>query len=366
MFRKPRFIILSAIAFYAIALLVTWHQIDMRADRRRDIMLEAAERGYSEVINGEIDAALRNVGGAIVKVLGGKCAPQTLKRMQELAKTLNIDEVNVVNREGIVIGSNLRSVLGFDFKSNPLTREFMALTNATTTIVTQPFRTGVANPEMFCRYHGMAFPDHDGFIQLGMTVGSLRQNMYSYSPEEADRILKDWHFSVVGWYERADADPAFASGRMFRRWSEEHGEMVIGRYFDYRGYRYAAFLPKSYCYSQRNAAFAVTAVVLGILLFIFVYVLVRLAKTSANLRRCTLRQVRGRRRTCRSRRRYRCRRCHRPTARSWSAWSSLSPRNAVRPARSAATSTTFSTCRPGGWPSWSRTFRARAFPGRCS
>ena len=283
MFRKPKFIILSAIAFYAIALLVTWHQIDMRADRRRDIMLEAAERGYSEVINGEIDAALRNVGGAIVKVLGGKCTPQTLERMQGLAKTLNVDEINVVNREGIVVGSNLRSVLGFDFKTNVLTRAFMALTNATTSIVTQPFRTGVANPDMVCRYHGMAFPEHDGFIQLGMSIESLRQNMYSYSPEEADRILKDWHFSVVGWYERADDDPAFAPGRMFHRWSEEHGEMVIGRYFDYRGYRYAALLPKSYCYSQRNAAFAVTAAVLGILLFIFVYVLVRLVKTSANL-----------------------------------------------------------------------------------
>ena len=283
MFRKPKFIILSAIAFYAIALLVTWHQVDMRADRRRDIMLEAAERGHSDVIDGEIDAALRNVGGAIVKVLGGKCTPQTLERMQELAKTLNVDEVNVVNREGIVIGSNLRSVLGFDFKSNALTREFMALTNATTSIVTQPFRAGVANPDMVCRYHGIAFPGHDGFIQLGMSIESLRQNMYSYSEKEADRILKDWHFSVVGWYERADADPAFAPGRMFRRWSEEHGEMVLGRYFDYRGYRYAALLPKSYCYSQRNAAFAVTAAVLGILLFIFVHVLVRLANASANL-----------------------------------------------------------------------------------
>ena len=72
---------------------------------------------------------------------------------------------------------------------------------------------------------------------------------------------------------------------MFRRWSDEHGEPIVGRYFDYRGYHYAAFLPKSYCYSQRNAAFAVTALVLGVLLFFFAYVLVRLAKASANLER---------------------------------------------------------------------------------
>ena len=281
MFKRPRVIILAAIVLYAIALAIAWQQVDMRADRRRDTMLESAERGYSDVIDGEIDAALRNVGGAFINVLGGKCAPQTLERMQELANTFNLDEVNIVDGNGIVIGSNVPAVMGFDFRSAPQTRAFMALTNLTTTIVSQPFRAGIANPEMYCKYFGMAFPAHDGFLQLGMTVERLRQNMYSYTDAEADQILKDWHFSVVGWYERADEDPAFKAGRMFYRWSDEHGEMCVGRYFDYRGYHYAALLPKSYCYSQRNAAFAVTALVLGVLLFFFTYVLVRLAKMHA-------------------------------------------------------------------------------------
>ena len=283
MFRSPRFIILAAVAFYAIAMAVSWQQVDMRANRRMETMLESAETGYSAVIDGEIDAALRNVGGAIVNVLGRKCMPQSIERMQDLAKTFNIDEINVVSGKGVVMGSNIPAVMGFDFNTHPLTREFMALTNATTTLVTQPFRPGVANPEMVCKYYGIAFPGHDGFLQLGMSVERLRQNMYTYTEEEADQILKDWHFSVVGWYERADQDPLFRNGRRFRRWSAEKGEMSVGRYFDYRGYRYAAFLPESYCYVQRNAAFAVTALVLGVLLFFFTYVLVRLAKASGNL-----------------------------------------------------------------------------------
>ena len=283
MFRKPKFIIVAAIVLYAIALGVAWQQVDIRADRRRDAMLEAAETGFSAVVDGEIDAALRNVGGAIINVLGGKCVPQSVERMRELAKTFNLDEVNIVNGRGIVIGSNVPSVMGFDFSANELTRDFMALTNATTTLVTHPFRAGVANPDMFCKYYGVSFPGHGGFLQLGMTEESLRQNMYTYTEEETDQILRDWHFSVVGWYERADDDGNFASRRMFRRWSAEHNEHVVGRYFDYRGFHYAAFLPESYCYSQRNAAFAVTALVLGVLLFFFTYVLVRLAKASANL-----------------------------------------------------------------------------------
>ena len=283
MFRKPRFIILAAIAFYAVALVVIWQQVDMRADWRMETMLASAETGYSAVIDGEIDAALRNVGGAIINVLGHKCIPQSMERMQGLAKTFNLDEVNVVNGEGVVIGSNIPVVMGVDFKADPRTREFMALTNVTATMVSQPFRAGVANPDMYCKYFGIPFPAHDGFLQLGMTVERLRQNMYTYTEAEADQILKDWHFSVVGWYERAERDQEFEPGRIVRRWSAERGEWIVGRFFDYRGYRYVAYLPEVYCYSQRNAAFAVMALVLGVLLFIFTYVLVRLAKASANL-----------------------------------------------------------------------------------
>ena len=283
MFRSPRFIICSAAAFYAVALAVAWQQADARAQHRTQTILQSAEKSYSDIIDGEIDAALRYVGGAVVNLFGGKPRAAGLARMEDLARTFNIDEINIVNSRGVAIASNVPSVMGFDFNTNALTREFMALTNGVTTLVTQPFRKGVANPEMLCRYYGMAFPSCDGFLQLGVTVERLRQNMYAYSEAEADQILKDWHFSVVGWYERAEKDPEFKSGRMVRRRDPETGERVVGRFFNYVDYPYIAYIPESYCYSQRNSAFAVTALVLGVLLFVFVFILVRLASASAKL-----------------------------------------------------------------------------------
>ena len=283
MFRSPRFIICSAAAFYVVALAVAWQQADARAQHRTDTILQSAEKGYADIIDGEIDAALRYVGGAVVNLFGGKPQAASLERMKELARTFNIDEINIVNSRGIAIASNISSVKGFDFNTNVHTRAFMALTNGVTTLVAQPFRRGVANPEMLCRYYGMAFPARDGFLQFGVTVDRLRQNMYAYSEAEADRILKDWHFSVVGWYERAEKDPEFKSGRTVRRRNPETGERVVGRFFDYVGYPYVAYIPESYCYSQRNSAFVVTALVLGVLLFAFVFILVRLASASAKL-----------------------------------------------------------------------------------
>lgn len=285
MLRRPKFIVCAAVSLYVIALAVAWMLEAGRARQREATILVSAETGFSDIVNGEIDAALRYVGGAIINTFGCVGAPQTLERMRELAAVFNLDEVNVVDGDGIVLGSNVPSVLGYDFKLNPLTREFMMLTNATTTIVSHPFRAGVANPHMVCKYHGIAFPGHGAFLQLGLTVDRLRQNMYSYTDAEADRILRDWHFSIVGWYERADRAPDFAPGRFVRRRDAAHGGWIACRYFNYLGFRYAALLPESYCNSHRNSAFANTAVVLGALLFVFTYILVRLARTSANLLR---------------------------------------------------------------------------------
>ena len=285
MFKTPKFIVAVAFAFYAVGLIVAWQLLDARSERRIQTVLEAAERGYSDVIDGEIEAALRYVGGAAVNILDGRCTAQPQARMEELARMFNIDEINLVDSRGIVIGSNIPSVLGFDFGSHQLTREFLSLTNSLATRVTQPFRPGIANPDMCCKYYGMCFPGHDGFLQLGITEDRLRQNMYSYTSDEAEQILRDWHFSVVGWYERADKDGEFAPGRIVRRWSAERGERLVGRYFYYHSYRYLALLPESYCQSQRNAAFAVIAAVLGAILIIVSFVLVRLARTSVTLER---------------------------------------------------------------------------------
>ena len=284
MFRKTSFIVLAAAILYAVALTVAWQRGTAWAERRMMTMLEAADTGYAAVINGEIEAALRNVGGAIINVLGRQCVPQSVERMQGLAKTFNVDEINIVDRKGIVIGSNIGSVLGYDFKGHPLTMEFMALAEGTKTMVSQPFRLGIANPDMVCQYYGMAFPARSGFLQLGITVEHLRQNMYSYTTEEAERILREWHFSVVGWYERVeDGDGDFVRGKVIRRWSADHGEMAVGRYFDFADYRYLAFLPESYCYAQRNAFFLVTALVLAALVSIFTFFLIRLTAASSKL-----------------------------------------------------------------------------------
>ena len=279
---RPRRIVFGAAVLYAVALAVLWALGTAKAERRIHEMLYAAETGYAATVYGEIEAALRNAGGTIVNLFGGRFGPQSLERMDELARTFNLDEINFVDRSGIVIASNIPEVMGADFHASSVTREFLALTNDTVTMVSQPFRYGAANPDMYCKYYGMAFPGHVGILQLGISLERLRANMYSYSDAEADVILRDWHFSVCGWYERVLPDEEFQAGLQFRRVLPD-GSRALGRYFSFEGYRYAALLPEGYCYSQRNQMFVISALALAAVVALFVVFLLRLVSASAKL-----------------------------------------------------------------------------------
>ena len=283
--RKPLAIIAAAIVLYAVVMAVCWWRGTCAANKRAEDILKSADRGFSATIGGEIEAALKNASGAIINFFGGKARPVPMAKMQEIANLFNIDEINFVGRDGRVISSNVKSVLGVNFNDKDVTREFMVLTeeDGDVSCVTQPFRHGSANPEMFCKYLGASFPDREAFIQLGMSVERLRQNMYTYSEKEAERILRDWKFSVVGWYERSDGDPAFSKGKMFQTVDARTGERVFARYFDSSGFRYRALLPMSFCYEQRNVIFVATAFGVAVLLGLFAYFLVRLTFASARI-----------------------------------------------------------------------------------
>ena len=283
MFRKPRFIVFTAVALYALAMLLAWNRMTRHAEQRIMTMLESAERGYADVIYGEIEAALRFVGGIIINTIDLNKPTYSIEEMSRLADNLKIDEITVVEMDGRVIGSNLPENIGFNFKSTPVCAEFLELTNATRTCVSQRFRKGVTNPGSIMKYYGLPFPGRKRLVQLGISLDHLRTNMYSFTPEESREVLLNWHFSVEGWYESATDDPDFADGKVFRRKSGTIGAPVVGRYFHFLPFKYAAFLPESYCYVQRNGSFAVTAIILAALFGIFTFGLVRLVCTSDKL-----------------------------------------------------------------------------------
>lgn len=280
-YRRPRFIVTTAVALYGIALAITWIGGTRNAQTRMREILKAAEKGYSNVIYGEVEAVLRFTAGSVLRDLNGRCASYSVDRMQALANRFNLSEINLVARNAEIVASNLEPLLGADFSENAYTREFLALTNRTVSFVVQPFRHGIRNPEAFCMYYGLPFPERDGLVQIGMSFDSIRDTMYSWTREESEKALREWHFSVEGWYIRADDRSDFKRGELFRE--EREGKTVVGLWFDFYGYPYAAVIPEAFCFKQRNVMFVITALILGVLLSLFSLFLVLLSRASTKL-----------------------------------------------------------------------------------
>ena len=150
--------------FYLLSLVGTFAFVWQNAERKTEAMLNYAASDLRETVDEVVDAVLGNVAVAIVDHLG-TARPMRDEEMHELAKTYNGDEINVVRRDGIIIGTNDPMAEGLDMSRYcGTTAEFMVLTNGETQIFSQKFRRSESNHSIVRKYLGAAFPGGDGYI----------------------------------------------------------------------------------------------------------------------------------------------------------------------------------------------------------
>lgn len=95
---------------------------------------------------------------------------QDFKRMiNNIATGNDIDEINIIDENGIIVASNSPEFLGYEMKSADQSREFMVLIdNPEVKTFVQGLREQGYNNEKY-RYAGSVFKNHAGFIQLGIS-----------------------------------------------------------------------------------------------------------------------------------------------------------------------------------------------------
>ena len=117
----------------------------------------------------------------------------------KMAKILHVDRVSVVGTNGIVLASSEPGLVGFDFASNPITAEFLAL-NAGKHYVTQPFRKPADNPDgPLMKFVGISFPT-GGFVQIGDTIhpGDAQRRDYVLAQSmQSEHIADNGYYTVI-------------------------------------------------------------------------------------------------------------------------------------------------------------------------
>lgn len=91
------------------------------------------------------------------------------QKMHSLFLTLNVDEYNIINKDGIIEYSSVPSLHGFDMASTPQSREFMpAISNPDFEYIQQPRPRGVDG--LYFQYIGVSRKDCPGIVQIGYTL----------------------------------------------------------------------------------------------------------------------------------------------------------------------------------------------------
>ena len=186
--------------FYFLALAGTFAVVWLNAAHKTEALLDYADSDLRDKADEVVDAVLANVGVAIVDHLGA-AHPMAGDDVRQLAKDYNVDEISVVNRRGIIIGTNDPTAEGLDMSRYcGTTAEFMVLTNGTTRIFSQKFRRSESDHGVVRKYLGIAFPGGEGYVQVGYDERRLAKLFR----QTFGGMLSKWRIGETGFYLCAD------------------------------------------------------------------------------------------------------------------------------------------------------------------
>ena len=281
--------------FYLLALAGTFAVVWQNAAHKTEALLDYAATDLGNKVDEVVDAVLANVGVAIADHLGA-ARKMSVGEMRQMAKDYNVDEINVVNRRGVIIGSNDPAAEGLDMsKYCATTAEFMVLTNGEKHVFSQKFRRSESDHSVVRKYLGVAFPDGDGYIQVGYDERRLaklfRQTfggmLYKWSIGETGfYICADKAYSIVAVPVRGHPE-AFGQNLMNigmslfdipKSENETFVQTIFGkrcfcRHFVYARHRMYSIVPADEFYGPALQSVMVAAAVLLVVFFVFGYVI---------------------------------------------------------------------------------------------
>ncbi|MFG6323071.1 MAG: HAMP domain-containing protein [Lachnospiraceae bacterium] len=207
-------------------------------------------------------------------------------RLGEIKDRLMVNELHVIDKEGIITSSTIDSYIGFDMKSGAQSNAFMVIVDDPTIEIVQEPQVNVAEG-IVMQYIGVARTDAEGLVQVGVRPEVLEKTL---AGTEISVVLRDIEFGEKGYvyaidsasgtilaHQNADliGKPAAEAG--FPATLTGSGKATIngirGYYTaeDYNGQVIGTFMPSSEYYSGRTSQTIVVSlsmlIIFSVLLF---------------------------------------------------------------------------------------------------
>lgn len=207
-------------------------------------------------------------------------------RLNEVKDRLMVNELHVIDADGIITESTIDAYIGFDMKSGEQSNAFMVIVDDPSIEIVQEPQRNVAEGVVM-QYIGVARKDAPGLVQVGVRPEVL-ENMLSGT--EIDVVLKDIDFGEKGYIYAIDkengqilahknetligtsaVDAGFPAELIGRGRAVIDGTRGYYQAEECEGWIIGTFMPAGEYYAERNNQTLVVlfsmAVIFGLLLF---------------------------------------------------------------------------------------------------
>ena len=226
-------------------------------------------------------------------VIGAHNYPEevTADELKDFMKRLPLDELSIVGKDGRILLSSEPGLVGADFHPEAKTRtvDYSQLLDGRRTFVAEEVRGSVEQPSLRRKYGGVAFPVSRGFVQVGLDEKRVANDFNFFHEKVAVDcrigesgyfiVANSSHGTIYSTFDAANIGKELndvTDGLLFTEksfWKTKRitafGRPCFARDGICFGYRVLALIPESEAAGMRNAAVAISAVILLVVFVVF-------------------------------------------------------------------------------------------------
>ncbi|MGN1314094.1 MAG: methyl-accepting chemotaxis protein [Lachnospiraceae bacterium] len=160
--------------------------------------------------------------------------------LEKLSEALGVDEVHIIDGQGIIVGSTVKEYLGFDMASGEQSAEFMKILEDSTLEIVQEAQENTAENKLI-QYSGVARIDAPGFVQLGMQPRRLEtllgkdyaEIFQELETEETDCYVVDKESGIILYHPNQNliGTDSVSSGYKKTAGSGRNGTLDVPNYY---------------------------------------------------------------------------------------------------------------------------------------
>jgi len=159
----------------------------------------SSRQNIMDITKESMDKKNIDITKSLAELISNNAEILSTKRLQELAKSIGVDEIHITDENGVITNGTVIDFFGFDFKSSDQTKPFMPLINEKNGTFAQPPSIRGTDKELF-QYIGVSRLDKPGIIQIGIEpkhIETLMEQMNEQDLIEKVRVGKEGYAYIV-------------------------------------------------------------------------------------------------------------------------------------------------------------------------